>query len=108
MTRQRDQSTHHCLYLVLTSSEANVTDVKVLSPLGRFDHSVVTWNYLIKCERVFEKEVYPYDYRNADYDMLRQPMGGVDWKRSKCSKQLYSSMGPFFMTSYRVLFMNVY
>ena len=41
-TRARDQSTPHCLDLLLTSSEANVTDVKVLRTLRRADHNVVT------------------------------------------------------------------
>ena len=78
-TRQRGTDTPHCLDLVLTSNEVNVSNVEVDSPLGRADHSVVTWNFLVKRERVCDKDVYKYDYRKADYNLLRQLMMEVDW-----------------------------
>ena len=93
---------------MLTSSEANVTDVKVLSPLGRADHSVITWNnYLVRCERICEREVYRYDYRNADYEMMRQLMGEFDWTPVSVANNVNQAWD-FSMISYRVLSMNVY
>ena len=68
-----------CLDLVLSSSEANVADVVVLSPLGKADHCVMTWKYLVSKETVCDKDMYKYDFRKADCDMLRQLMSDVDW-----------------------------
>ena len=78
-TRQRGRDTPSCLDLVLSSSETNVSNMIVNSPLGRGDHCVIEWNYQISVERVSNCDMYRYDYHKADYKMLREIMSTVDW-----------------------------
>ena len=78
-TRQRGENVPHCLDLVLTQNEHNVNDVTIHSPLGKSDHSVITWNLLVNKQRICETEQFRYDYCKADYVKLRRIMNETDW-----------------------------
>jgi hypothetical protein len=78
-TRQRGNNNPSCLDLVISSSEHNVSNIKVCCPIGKADHSVITWDFLTKVNRSCKENIYRFDYNKADFVRLRNLLRDVDW-----------------------------
>ena len=71
-TRARGNDDPSLIDLVLTNEELQVSDVVHHAPLGKSDHSVITFNY--HCYLDFSKPKKCYQYNKADFDgMIRNP-----------------------------------
>ena len=57
-----------------------VSDVDHHAPLGKNDHSVITFNY--HCYLDFSKAKSCYNYRRAGFDSIRNNLESSDWKES--------------------------
>ena len=78
-TRQRGNNIPSCLDLVISSNETYVNNVEVLCPIGKADHSVLTWDFQMSNERKCEKDIFRFDYKAADYNKLCQLLAEKDW-----------------------------
>ena len=47
-TRRRDTTNTNLLDLILSNKEDNIEEIEYLSPLGKSDHCVITFNILCK------------------------------------------------------------
>ena len=54
-----------------------VSDVSHHSPLGKSDHSVITFNY--HCYLDYAKPTDRYNYRKANYDGMKQHLENSNW-----------------------------
>lgn len=86
-TRKRGKDKPSLLDLVIT--DINQTQVspsmKILQPLGKSDHSVITWNYLIGINTSNDTEQETskpprLNYFKGDYDRLRRLCQAIDWE----------------------------
>ena len=78
-TRQRGSDTPSCLDLVISSNDLDVTDIEILSPLGKADHSILTWSFQTSFEPPQSQHMFKYNYNRADYDKLRSTLADKDW-----------------------------
>ena len=79
-TRIRGNDEPSLIDLLLTNEELQVSDVVHHAPLGKSDHSVITFNY--HCYLDFSKPKSCYNYRKADFDSVRNNLESSDWKES--------------------------
>ena len=54
-------------------------DREVLSPIGKADHSVLTWSFHTGVNQMCRRDLYRYDYNKADYGRLCELLGDMDW-----------------------------
>ena len=78
-TRQRGTNTPNCLDLIISSSPANVSNILTSSPIGKADHSVLTWDFQAVVNTSCDREVFRYDYNKADYVKLSRILRNTDW-----------------------------
>ena len=76
-TRGRGSNNPNVLDLILSNDEY-IIDVENLSPLGRSNHCILTFEILctIKLNN-YTKRKY---YKNADFDRMRIEFSKIDWK----------------------------
>ena len=77
-TRIRGNDEPSLIDLLLTNEELQVSDVVHHAPLGKSDHSVITFNY--HCYLDSSKPIA--NYRKADFDSIRNNLESSDWKES--------------------------
>ena len=70
--------------LLLTNEEMQVSNVVHHSPLGKSDHSVITFNY--HCYLDFSKPKICYNYRKADYDGMKSKLETSNWMETFMSE----------------------
>ncbi|VDI46292.1 Hypothetical predicted protein [Mytilus galloprovincialis] len=77
-TRGRINQDPHILDLLLTNEEGMISDVEYLSPLGKSDHSVLTFKFNCYIEETNSERIKFY-YDKADLDGLRTDLSNIDW-----------------------------
>ena len=77
-TRARGNDDPSLIDLILTNEELHVSDVVHHAPLGKSDHSVITFNY--HCYLDFSKPKICYQYHKADFDAMIKELESSNWK----------------------------
>jgi hypothetical protein len=75
--RLRGSCTHHILDLIITNDDSMIDEIIYLSPLGKSDHSVLTFE--CKCDFLPYENIDKLNYDKGDYVSLRLFMNR-DWK----------------------------
>ena len=73
-TRDRGSNNPNVLDLILSYDEDIIRDVENISPLGRRDHCILTFEILCTIK------LNNYYYKNADFDRMRIEFKKIDWK----------------------------
>ena len=76
-TRRRGNDDPSLIDFIFTDEEMQVSDVSHRSPLGKSDHSVITFNY--HCYLDYAKPTDSYNYRKANYDGMKQHLENSNW-----------------------------
>ena len=76
-TRTRGNEDPSLIDLLLTNEEMQVSNAVHHSPLGKSDHSVITFNY--HCYLDFSKPKICYNYHKADYDGMNSELETSNW-----------------------------
>ena len=79
-TRARGNDDPSLIDLILTNEELQVSDVIHHAPLGKSDHSVITFNY--HCYLDFSKPKTCYQYHKADVNGMIDELESSNWKGS--------------------------
>ena len=66
------------LDLVLSTNPEQIRDVEVTEKFGSSDHNMVKFNVIMKEESKQWKEKFR-DYRNADFDKIREEVKSINW-----------------------------
>ena len=77
-TRARGNDDPSLIDLILTNEEHQVSDVVHHAPLGKSDHSVITFKY--HCYLDFSKPKTCYQYHKADFDAMISELESSNWK----------------------------
>ena len=77
-TRVRGNDDPSLIDLILTNEEHQVSDVVHHSPLGKSDHSVITFNY--HCYLDFSKPKTCYNYHKGDFTGMVNLLESTNWK----------------------------
>ena len=83
-TRVRGNDEPSLLDLVLTNEEEHVSNVVHHCPLGKSDHSVITFNY--HCYMDYSKPKKIYNYRKADFAAMKADPDLIEWLRELMSE----------------------
>ena len=75
-TRGRGQDRPSILDLIFSNEEDMISDVEILGPVGRSDHSFITFNFNGYAEHHHEK--IRYNFNKADFYGMRQYLD-IDW-----------------------------
>ena len=84
VTRTRGNDDPSLLDLVLTNEELQVSNIVHHSPLGKSDHSVITFDY--HCYLDFSKPKVCYDYRKADFEGMKTELESSNWMETFMSE----------------------
>ena len=90
VTRSRGNDEPSLIDLILTNEELQVSDIVNQSPLGKSDHSVISFNY--HCYLDFSKPKTCYQYQRANFDGMIEELESSKWKES--FMQEASNKGP--------------
>ena len=77
-TRSRGNDEPSLIDLILTNEEMQVSDINYLSPIGKSDHSVVSFTY--KCYVDFDNKKTRHNYQKADFVAMRENLEKTMWK----------------------------
>ena len=77
-TRARGNDDPSLIDLIFTNEELQVSDVVHHAPLGKSDHSVITFNY--HCYLDFSKPKKFYQYHKADFEGMIKELESTNWK----------------------------
>ena len=92
-TRRRGNDDPSLIDLIFTDEEMQVSDVSHHSPLGKSDHSVITFNY--HCYLDYAKPTDRYNYRKANYDGMKQHLENsnfVENAKNKAVEEVWLSL----------------
>ena len=78
-TRRRGIDEPSLLDLIITDINAEVQDIEHDEPLGRSDHDVLSWKYVVKVQKIVTAPRYSYDFKNANFDGMREEMNNYQW-----------------------------
>ena len=76
-TRARGTDTPSLIDLILTNEEDQVTNLTYLAPLGKSDHSVLSFAF--NCYFEPEAAAKKYNYHKADFAAMKQYLVNSDW-----------------------------
>ena len=76
-TRKRGNDEASLLDLILTNEELQVSDIAFLAPLGKSDHSVISFRY--NCYLDFAKPKERHNYKKADFAAMRDLLTRNGW-----------------------------
>ena len=79
-TRRRGNDDPSLLDLILTNEAMQVSDIQHHSPLGKSDHSVVSFK--VHCYLDFTKAKESYAYAKGDYVSMRNELENSNWLRT--------------------------
>ena len=77
-TRRRGNDEPSLIDLVITDEDMQVSDVTHHAPLGKSDHSVITFKF--NCYLDYSKPKEQYVYQNADYDAMINNLAETGWE----------------------------
>ena len=77
-TRCRGTDDPSLVDLVLTGEANQIQNLEYLSPLGKSDHSVLS--FTIPCETECKPRSERYNYENADLEAMKRDLATSDWK----------------------------
>ena len=78
-TRGRDTTNTNLLDLILSNEEDNIGEIGYLSPLGKSDHCVITFNIL--CKVITNKYTKKQKlFNKANYEEMRKEFSDIDWE----------------------------
>ena len=77
-TRQRGSDAPSLLDLVITNEENLIDKVEILEPLGKSDHSVISFNII--CEEESQPPVIKSMYEKGDYAKFNSEMSKIKWE----------------------------
>ena len=80
LTRCRGNDEPSTIDLILTGDEHQITELQYLNPLGKSDHSVLTFNF--NCSTETKKLTQRYIYGKADYLAMKQHLESYNWTQS--------------------------
>ncbi len=66
--------------LIITQEETEITELEYLSPLGKSDHVVLSFKYVLKGNYV-ESPVEQLNYYKADYPAIQKGLRTIEWKQ---------------------------
>ena len=67
------------LDLVMTNEEGMIEDIEYLSPLGKRDHIIISFDF--KCYiQQSGKDKIVYNYGKRNYDAMKTELGGINWQ----------------------------
>ena len=81
-TRYRDGHTPSMLDLVFTDEENRINEIQVSQPLGKSDHVVLSWDYLVRNEKRddYNNQSEPkYNYTKGKYEDMAKSLKAVQW-----------------------------
>lgn len=76
-TRARGSDTPSLIDLILTNEESQVSNLSYLAPLGKSDHSVLTFTF--ECYLEPESEDVNYNYHKVDFEAMKGHLEKSDW-----------------------------
>lgn len=79
-TRRRRMDEPSTLDLVFTGEDTQISNLVYHAPLGKSDHSVISFNFNCYFEQTESTEIHIYD--KADFDSIRQTLDDAKWKDS--------------------------
>lgn len=93
-TRARIDHEPHILDLILSNEEGMVSDIEYCSPLGKSDHSLITFNFncYIQQENM-ERTKYYYD--KANFQGMRNELSTFDWENEMQNKDVNEKWSVF-------------
>ena len=75
------------LDLVMTNEEGMIENIEYLSPLGKSDHIIISFDF--KCyTQQSGKDKIVYYYGKGNYDKMKTELGGINWQ-SELDKEAY-------------------
>ena len=77
-TRVRGNDTPNLLDLIFTNEKNMINNIEYQSPLGKSDHSVLTFKF--NCYTILKNYVRTKLYYNkADYESITKELKDIDW-----------------------------
>ena len=76
-TRRRGIDEPSLLDLIITDINVEVQDIEHDEPLGRSDHDVLSWKYVVKVQKNTTAPRYSYDFKNTNFDGMREEMNNI-------------------------------
>ena len=101
-TRIRGKDEPSLLDLVITEDSQEMTDtLRHLAPLGKSDHCVLAWKYLVSVKDNEDNEPRPeesvqWNVNKGDYKQLNELINKVDWTAEFKDKSLEESVNVFY------------
>ena len=83
-TRKRGTDKPSTLDLILTGEEAQVSDLEYRAPLGKSDHSVLSFSFNCYLEMKTAGNNFIYD--KADYEAMRRELDASEWQEKFIQK----------------------
>ena len=78
-TRGRGTTNTNLLDLILSNEEDNIGEIEYLSPIGKSDHCVITFNIL--CKVITNKYTKKWKlFNKANYEGMRKEFSDIDWE----------------------------
>jgi len=77
-TRARGQDDPSLIDLVLTNEQMQISDLQIKAPLGKSDHSIISFKY--SCYLNYAKAQKRYAYHKGDYEAMRNQLETARWK----------------------------
>ena len=78
-TRERGTTNTNLLDLILSNEEDSIGEIEYLSPLGKSDHCVITFNIL--CKVITNKYTKKRKlFNKANYEEMRKEFSDIDWE----------------------------
>ena len=76
-TRQRGNDHPSTLDLIFSNEENMVSDLDILAPLGKSDHSIIKFN--INCDMDYQKPQIKTLFNKGTYEGLRNKINSINW-----------------------------
>ena len=76
-TRRRGDDEPSILDLIFTNEEMQVSEVKHMSPLGKSDHEVLSFNF--QCYLNYSKQKERYNFSKGNYTAMRKYLKDSNW-----------------------------
>ena len=73
------------LYIVLSSQNELVDNVKIFEPLGNSDHNQIHFDIKVKSENK-NKKTYKRNFRKSNYKDMRKYLAKLDWNNMLMNK----------------------
>ena len=79
-TRSRHNEVPTLLDLVITNEDGMVSNLEILSPLGKSDHSCITFWFNCYIEHK-KTEIEKYIYDKGNYEQIKDDLRSIDWEK---------------------------